>query len=335
MTVNEIAKASGVSTATVSRVLNNGPVRKETREKVEEAIRKLNHMPDDLTKRTLGTQQKAFAIVTQSVTNYYAMEFAETAIDRCEAEGTIVYLNRSDRYDSQYKCISDLLSRGVEGIILHDLSVKEFEPDFLSTLSQRIPLVLVHSYEDFYGMNSVMVDQAAGMRRAARYLLDGGYTKQLFIRGNTGYSFDLKEKVWKEELCDRGITPEEDDVLTLADVNVEKGIELTYEAVSRILATGKKPSAIFTCNDIMGVGALYAVRHFGYRVPDEIAILSHDNTIMAVSNRLSSVDMKISSVAHAALDLMDYAINGTDTEPRKILITPDIVQRDTTLRQNQ
>ena len=331
MTVKEIAKMSGVSTATVSRVLNNGPVKKDTREKVEAAIRELNHMPDDLTKRNLGTSLRAYALVTHSVTNYFSMEFAETVINRCEEEDILVYLNRSDRYDTQYKCIFDLLSRGVEGIILHDPPLMNYDIGFLHKLSKRIPLVIVHSNQDLYDLNSVMVDQEAGMKKASKYFLGKGLKKQMFVRGAFGFSFDLKERVWKEELKKAGYSVKDSDVLIIKGADREMGIAATYESVRTTLEEGNVPDAIFTCNDIMGVGALNAVRDAGFKVPEDITILSHDNTIMASSFQLSSVDLKIASLSHAALDLLDYNINGKDAEPRKILITPDLVFRETTI----
>ena len=332
MTVKEIARISGVSTATVSRVLNNGPVKKNTRDKVEAAIRELNHMPDDLTKRTLGTTQRAYALVTHSVTNYYSMEFAETVVNRCEQEeDLIVYLNRSDQYDKQYRCISDLLSRGVEGIILHDPPLLNYDLGFLHKLAERIPLVIVHSNPDLYDINSVMVDQEAGMRKAADFLIKKGYRNQLFLRGHFGFSFDLKERVWKEELLKAGIEPGGKSVVVVEGADMERGIETAYNLVSEHLKSGDIPDAVFTCNDIMGVGALRALRDAGLRVPEDVPLLSHDNTILASSFRISSVDLKISSLAHAALDLLDYAISGSDSEPRKILITPDLNLRDTTL----
>ena len=330
MTVREIADASGVSTATVSRVLNNGPVKKETRERVETAIRELNHMPDDLTKKTLATSQKAFAIVTHSVTNYFSMEFAETVINRCDQEDIVVYVNRSDHYEEQYKSISDLLSRGVEGIILHDPPLGEFDYGFLEKLSERIPLAIVHSDPDIFDLNSVMVDQEAGMRKAARFLLNQGLTKQLFLRGEVGFSFDLKERVWKEEMEQAGYRTEEQDCIVVKGADREKGMEKAYALVTEALTNGPVPNAIFTCNDIMGVGALSAIRDLGLRVPEDISLLSHDNTILASSFKMSSVDLKIPSLAHAALDLLDYTINGKDTEPRKIMITPELYMRETT-----
>ena len=334
MTVKEIAKISGVSTATVSRVLNNGPVKKDTREKVEAAIRELNHMPDDLTKRSLGTSQKAYALVTHSVTNYFSMEFAETFINRCEQEeDVIVYVNRSDQYDKQYKCISDLLSRGVEGIVLHDPPLQNYDMGFLNKLSERIPLVIVHSNPDLYDVNSVMVDQGAGMRKACRYLLSQGLNKQLFLRGEFGFSFDLKQGIWEEEMAGNGRNPAASDVLMVDGADMEKGIERAFEVISEEIRRGNVPDAVFTCNDIMGVGALRAVEAAGLRVPEDISILSHDNTILASSFQLSSVDLKIPVWAHAALDLLDYAVNGRDSEPRKILITPDLVFRGTTAQE--
>ncbi|MGD1816650.1 MAG: LacI family DNA-binding transcriptional regulator [Pleomorphochaeta sp.] len=330
MTVKEIADASGVSTATVSRVLNNGPVKKETKEKVEAAIRSMNHIPDDLTKTVLATAQKAYAIVTHSVTNYFSMEFVETVINRCEKNDILVYVNRSDTYDAQYKSICDLLSRGVEGIILHDPPLSEYDPEFLKKLSQRIPLVLVHSDPRIFDINAVMVDQEFGMRRATRFLLDQGLTRQLFVRGETGFSFDLKQRVWEEELKVAGVYSDEQQVLVIKGADREMGVEASYNQVFEALQGKNHPNAIFTCNDIMGVGALRAIEDAGLKVPQDISLLSHDNTILGSNFKISSVDLKISSLAHAALDLLDYAISGEDNEPRKILITPDLNLRSTT-----
>ncbi|HCM26432.1 MAG: hypothetical protein A2Z99_21020 [Treponema sp. GWB1_62_6] len=330
MTIHEIARESGVSIATVSRVLNKGPVSKEKRNLVEAAIRRLNYIPDDLTRRNLGAPSKAVAVLTHSMTNFFSMEFAETVIARYGDAGTIVYLCRNDTGEAEYRCLADLMARGIDGIILHDPPLDNFESGLFAKMAQRVPLVVVHSFPEAYELNAVVVDQNIGMKKVMAHLLELGHRDILFLRNPYGFSFDLKEKVWREELTAAGSPPPDENVLSLPDTDREIGIERTEDALTALLETGRRPTAIFAANDIIGVGALNAVRRAGLRVPEDISIMSHDNTILASSYRLSSVDLKIRSLAHAAVDLMTYATEGFDKEPRRIMITPELVLRDST-----
>ena len=82
--------------------------------------------------------------------------------------------------------------------------------------------------------------------------------------------------------------------------------------------------------DVRARSVLAACRMLGLRVPEDVSLVGHDNTILAVSGNFSSVDLKTPSVGHAAIDLLTYAINGADKEPRRVIITPDMVHRNST-----
>uniref|UniRef100_A0A7C3IJK0 LacI family transcriptional regulator n=1 Tax=Gracilinema caldarium TaxID=215591 RepID=A0A7C3IJK0_9SPIR len=332
MTIQEIALEAGVSTATVSRVINNQPVSKEKRELVEGAIRRLNYLPDDLTRRHLGTPYKAVAVLTHSMTNPYSMEFVETIIDRYEELGINVYVSRNETADIEYRCLADLLARGVEGIILHDPPFKNYETGLFTKISERLPLVIVHSFNQVLEMNEVVVDQYYGMKKVMSHLIGLGHRDILFLRNKIGYSLDLKEKVWREELTLAGTPPKDNYVLVIPDADKEAGIKETEDIVRQFFASNKRPTAIFAANDMMGVGALNVIKELGLRVPEDISVISHDNTMLAASYHLSSVDLKIKSVAHAVVDLMQYVVNGHDKEPRRIMITPELILRGSTAK---
>lgn len=330
MTIQEIAREAGVSTATVSRFLNNGSVSKEKKDLIESAIRRLNYIPDDLTRRNLGTSSKAVAVLTHSMTNFFSMEFAETIIGRYSDEGIITYICRNDTAEAEYRCLADMMARGVDGIILHDPPPENFESGLFMKIAQRVPLVVVHSFPHVYELNAVVVDQFIGMKKVMTHLLELGHRDILFLRNPNGFSFDLKERVWRDELIAVEAPPEEGNVLYIPDTDREIGIERTEEVLTEFFKSGRRPTAIFAGNDIIGVGALSAIRNAGLRVPEDISIVSHDNTILASSNKLSSVDLKIRSLAHAAVDLMSYVAEGFDKEPRRIMITPELVLRGST-----
>jgi LacI family transcriptional regulator len=163
------------------------------------------------------------------------------------------------------------------------------------------------------------------------HLIDLGHRDIVFIRGGIGYSFDTKEVVWRECLQAVGITPSDENIIVIPEGNSEFGIVQAEEKVREFLAgRAQMPTAIFGCNDIMATGALHALRSLGLRVPEDVSLVGHDNTILAASGRFSSVDLKTPSVGHAAIDLLSYAMNGVDKEPRRIIISPEIIHRNST-----
>ena len=101
-------------------------------------------------------------------------------------------------------------------------------------------------------------------------------------------------------------------------------------AGEELLSVKPPPSAIFACNDIMATGALNAARLNGIRIPERLSLVGHDNTILAASGRFSSVDLKTQSVGHASIDLLSYAMGGIDKEPRRLIISPELVLRSST-----
>lgn len=329
MTISEIAKEAGVSIATISRVLNNGSVSKATREHVESTILRLNYIPESIVSNIVNTPIKAIAVVTHGLSNYFSMEFAEAVSTRYSEEDVIFYLCCNHDPKSEYRNLMDLMARGIDGIILHDPAGVNYESGLYQEIMKRVPIVVVHSFPSEYDFNSITVDQTNGMKKAMKNLLDLGHKDILFIRGiEDVFSMVLKEKIWRESLLDAGINPDPLNVVKIQESDSDRAIHHTEEALAKFFETGRHPTAIFTCNDLMGLGTLNAVRDQGYSVPEDISIISHDNTTLAGSSRLTAVDMKIHSVANAAVDLMDFILEGKDSTLRHVTIIPDLVNRN-------
>ena len=168
------------------------------------------------------------------------------------------------------------------------------------------------------------------MRQAMRHFLSLGHRDIALVTGTEGYPFELKENVWKEELSAAGITPDPQNVLRVPRGDIDDAIGQAEKSVSAFLASGRKPTAIFASNDLMGVGTQLALHDAGLSIPGDVSLMSHDNTMLALNSRLSSVDMKIRSVALATIDLMKYALAAEDKTPRHISITPELVLRGST-----
>lgn len=331
MTITEIANAAGVSIATVSRYLNKGPVKEETRKKLESTILKLNYVPESMARQIVNSPTQSIAVLTHSLSNYYTMEFAETINEEYTKRNIAYYIGCSTNGSTEYKYLMDLISRGTSGIIIHDPAMDQAQVEIYNQISQKhVPIVLVHSFPADFAYNTITVNQNFGMKKAMQYMLGLGHKKIAFVRGTIGYSFNLKERIWREELKIGGIEPQDEDCLKISDSDEERGVAQTYKAVLDYFAAGNRPSIIFTCNDIMALGTIQALHELGLSVPGDVSLMSHDNTIIASAMSLTCVDMKIQSVAKGAMDLLDYAMHGNDTTPRHISITPELIFRTST-----
>jgi LacI family transcriptional regulator len=168
------------------------------------------------------------------------------------------------------------------------------------------------------------------MKKVMRHLMGLGHRDIFFLRGRYGHSYDKKENVWREALAEIGAAPPSENLIVIEEGNAEGGIIETEEKLDVLFKKGRVPTAIFGCNDIMATGALNAARDNGIRIPEELSIVGHDNTILAASGHFSSVDLKTQGVGHAAIDLLSYAMDGGDTVPRRVIITPELVLRPST-----
>lgn len=327
MTITELAKRAGVSIATVSRFLNNGPVKEETRKKLEALVLEQNFVPSKISKEIINSQSKAVAVLTHSVSNMYTAEFAEAVVNLCGERKMTCYTGCCSGVESEYNYLLDFVSRKINGVILHEPKDGEAQLKLYERIAGRLPLVWIHSIPVDIEVNSISVNQERGMHKAMEYLLARGHRRIAYVTGQKGYSYTLKQQIWKEDLEKAGFVPQDCDLIIAERTDFIDGIKTTKEAVSKYLAAGNRPTAIFTANDIMALGTLNALSEFGLRVPDDVSLMSHDNTLIAQSMNLTCVDMKNQSVAIAAMDLLDYAMNGTDKTPRHITIIPDIIER--------
>jgi len=336
MTIVEIAKEAGVSIATVSRVLNNGSVSAAKRAKVEAVIEKHKFTPNLLARGLINKQSETIGLITRSISNHFHMDFIQVVERRCDEMGQLLFVcicEGEKLVENERRFLGDLMARQVNGIILHDPFPDNYKSGFLSYISKRIPLVIVHSFGSCADINSVEVDQVLGMRKVMKHLIDLGHRDILFLRGPQGSAFDTydsKEAVWRETLNSIGAPPPPESRIVIPNGNTEDGILESEELLDSRFKGGSIPTAIFACNDIMATGALNAARNNHIGIPDQLSLIGHDNTILSASGRFTSVDLKTQSVGHASIDLLSYAMGGVDKEPRRLIITPELLLRAST-----
>jgi LacI family transcriptional regulator len=279
MTITDIAREAGVSTATVSRVINHQSVSAEKKARVEEAIRKLDYTPNAMARGLMNKGSRVIGVLTTSMSNQYYMEITEAVERRFRAMGFMQFLCCTDGAQAEERrYINDLIGRQVDGIIIIDPANENVESGFLKTTAGRIPLVLIHSIPTLADIDSVIIDQPLGMTRVMDHLFGLGHRDVAFVRGRVGFSYDIKERAWREALTQIDATPADDRLIVVEDGNTEAAIDLVREALVQRFRSAPVPTALFACNDLMAMGALEAASQVGLRVPEDLSIVGHDNT---------------------------------------------------------
>jgi len=335
MRIEDIARAAGVSISTVSRVLNGKTVRGGNKERVEKAIARFHYVPNLHARGLMRKGFRAAGLLVTSMTNNYYLEIAEAFERKLRDRGyTLLLGSTSGSWEMERKYLEDFSLRGVEGAVVVDCSLENWENGFFRRLCRNMSLVLVHSNPEIVDINSIVIDQTMGMRKVMDYLWNQGHRDIAFLRGKTGYSYDIKEEAWRKFLLDRGVVPGPHSLLVVERGNTEEAVGLAEQAMMELIGSRGLPQAVFACNDLMALGVMNAALRSGIDVPGSLSVVGHDNTILSMSGsiRLTSVDLKMPAVGEAAADLLLQGVEMRDLEPRRVVFAPELAVRESTGR---
>lgn len=329
-TINDVAKLSNVSITTVSRVINdNYPVNKETKARVLKAVKELDYKPNMMARSLITKKTCVIGIVVPGLTNLFFPTIVE-AIEKSlkEASYTIYLGNCYGNSSEELRIVEDMTQRSVDGIIIIDPQIDNVNKGVYKKIEKSLPIITVGGFPSHSASSSVTYDEQVGTKEAFLYFLSLGHRKIAFIRGEKSYSYDIKEKIYKEILNDNNLT-----YLNIIKINSSNSIEAvdnTEDAIKKILSEGERPTAIFACNDLMAVGSLNACRGLNIKVPEEISIIGCDDTLLCeISNpKLTSINLHMKEVGERAARGLLNIINGDDKGTDSVEIMTNLVIRD-------
>ncbi|MEG0914091.1 MAG: LacI family DNA-binding transcriptional regulator, partial [Oscillospiraceae bacterium] len=276
VTVEEIAKIAGVSKATVSRVLNNSAngVSEQTRAHVQEIINKMNYSLDKYKSNNKSMRSRSIALVIPDITNPFFADIAKAVENKAKEEDYIVILSNTDFSETnELKCISNLVSKKVDGIILIP-SGKVVQKEHFYPGKYNIPMVLLdRKLEGLDNCPGIYSDNEYASFKACEMMLKSGSNRIVFISGPLGVSTST-ERLEGYRLALMQYEIEYDvHLVKYGNYTVESG----YNAVIELERAGTKYSAIIAANDMMALGALKALKELSYSIPEQIEIIGFDN----------------------------------------------------------
>lgn len=327
VTLHEIATAAEVSVATVSRALTDSghPVNPATKQRILTIAKELGYRPN-LVARSLKTDRTfTVGIITDTITSPFSPVIIRGIQDHLESAGYFsIIINGDWNPETETEAISRLLSRAVDGLIF----VESWLNDTSSVLKLTDkPHVFVHRlFDGEEHRNRVSVDESYGTNLAMEHLVRLGHRHIAFINGPEGWYASEHRRIGYQETLARSGIAYEPGLVIAGDWEVQSG----YPAAKRFLELPQRPTAIFAANDLMALGAIYAIQEAGLRVPEDIAIVGYDDREIANLARptITTVTMPCYEMGQAAARLMTGLFENGENAEELIKIQGRLVVRE-------
>lgn len=326
VTIYDVAKKTGYSITTVSKVLNNYPnVSEKAKEKVEKVVKELGYMPNS-SARTLATKKSKMIGVVFSensdvgITHPYFSKVFESFRQQVELYNyDMLFVSRNSENNQSY--YDHLRNRGVDGVIVVSES-HEVENELIGS---DIPVVFIDALIE--NMNVVYSDNKFGSRMAVDYLYELGHRKIAHITGKPTL-FTAMERIQGFQ------TAIEKHELTIPANYIVDGGYFTYEggrvAMMKLLTLTDPPSAVYVSGDKMAIGAIKAVKEAGLRVPEDISIVGFDDISIAkyTDPALTTIRQDTDRIGRQAAVLLLDEIDNNSKICRTKVIPVSLVKRD-------
>ncbi len=326
-TIYDVASLAGVSISTVSRVLNTPDlVNEETRSSVLEAIENLGFIPKaEARARALKTYHRIGVLTPHFTAPSFVQRLRGVAasLRKTHYELIIYTVETSAHLHSYLETIP--ITHNLDGLIVLSL---QFDNEHAERLvGHGLQTVLVEYPHKI--LNSVEIDDIAGGRLAADFLVRKGHKNVGFVGDTTIPEFGihpitLRLTGLRQRLSESGLTlPEENVLLAPYDMDV------TRQKAMRFLKKVNRPTAIFAATDLQAVAVLRAAREIGLRVPQDLAVIGFDNLDLAEYIGLTTISQHLDESGQVAVELLLTRISDPDRPVQHIQLPLTIIERET------
>jgi LacI family transcriptional regulator len=331
VTLKDIAKLVGVSTASVSGVLNDTPnvrVSEETRQKILETAERLNYIPDFNARVLKGKTSNIVGLIIPDVINPFFPEVIRGVIDTANKFGyQVILFNTDDRLDKQIFYIEMLVSLRCAGIIIADIEAGTNKNEILNRVDKtKTPVVLVDREIPDSPFPAITVDNIKGGYLATKYLIELGHRRIGFLTNS------LSLKNIRDRFAGYKQALEESGLEFLPEFVLESGYRdnLAYVSVESLLARQCKPDAIFVTGDLMAIEAIRAIRNFGLEIPRDISIIGFDDIWMSqfITPPLTTIWQPKYELGKLVMDKLHRIINDEEVSLETTYLEPKIVVRE-------
>ena len=324
--MKDVARMAGVSTSTVSHVINNDRfVSEAIREKVEAAVKELNYAPSALARSLKLNQTRTIGMLITASTNPFYSELVRGVERSCFERGySLVLCNTEGDEQRMNRNLETLMQKRVDGLLL--LCTETHQPS--KEIIQRYPSIptVMMDWAPFDGTSDLIQDNSLlGGDMATQHLIDKGHTRIACITGpldKTPARLRLEGYLSAMERAGLAIP---DGYRITGDFEFNGG----FEAMQKLLTQKPRPQAVFSGNDAMAFGAYQALYQAGLRVPDDMAVIGYDDIELAsyMTPPLTTIHQPKDELGELAIDVLIHRMAQPTLQQQRLQLTPVLMER--------
>ncbi len=305
MTIKDLARETGYSVGTISRVLNNHPnVSEKARQTIQEAVEKSGFILNTNAKNLKQQHSESIVAIVKGNSNELFASMVESIQALFQEKKYTLITEFLDEEDNEVMRARQIC-RDIKpkGILFLGGSSENFLEDFDKI---KIPCVLVTNNAtslNFKNLSSVSTDDCLAARCAVEYLLDSGHTRIALIGGTSASDTSRFRRLgWESAYRGRGMNPEEYGV----HVGGRYSFQCGYMAMSRRLERGIKVSAVFAMADVVAIGAVSAIWDHGLKVPEDISVVGFDGLQIGefYCPKLTTIEQNVEQLAKRGYEML-------------------------------
>lgn len=325
-TMKDVARLAGVSTSTVSHVINNNRyVSEAVREKITAAIAQLNYAPSALARSLKLNQTRTIGMLLTASSNPFYSEVVRGVERSCFERGySLVLCNTDGDEDRMNRSLETLLQKRVDGLLIMCTESHIPSRDVLSRYPS-IPSVMM-DWSPFEGGSDIIQDNSLlGGEIATRYLISCGYTRIACIAGPQDKTPARMRLEGFRKAMKAASLPILPDYVVSGDFEFEGG----YNAMNQLLTLNPLPQAVFTSNDAMAVGVYHALFQAGLMVGQDVAVIGYDDIELAryMTPPLTTIHQPKDELGELAIDMLIHRLVEPGGSQQLLVLTPELIKR--------
>jgi DNA-binding LacI/PurR family transcriptional regulator len=328
MNIHDIAREAGVSTATVSRVINRSLLVGEgTRRRVQEVIDGHGYTPNGLARGLLQNRTRSIGVLIVDILNpYYATVVHAIERNLSAAGNSILLCNTGGSQEEKHRYITTLLEKRVDGLVFVGSVYREKDgSEDILRAARTVPVVMINSLVEADNVYCILCDDRRGIGEATEWLIDAGRKDILFVSTRQTASARLKEAAFLEATAARGI---EGDRARVLEASVERLMDLPPDLAAAM--ADRRIDAILASDDLFANVAVNALHSMRIDIPGTVWVIGYNNSYVSEQTypRLSSVDSRMEDIGVECAAVLQNALEGKSLGERIITLQPRLVSKD-------
>jgi len=301
---------AGVSRSTVSLAINNSPkVNEQTKLRILEICKAVDYQPNMMARGLVAKSTRTLCAVIPPINQVFSHSyFTETLrgiIEACTNRDYHLFItSATESFKSQNTALRLYRAKRMDGALF--IGALNTDTYIRELMDKGCPVILINT--SIPGLPQVVAENVAGTVKAIEHLASLGHKRIGFIKGldNVTTSVDRTEGFYQAR--DRMALDRDRELIAYGNFSERSG----YEAMQQLLKAKPRPTAVFTTNDMMAIGAMHAIREVGLRVPEDVAVVGGDDIMMAryITPKLTTIRQDMYQIGKASAELMLDELTG-------------------------